>query len=150
MKLYVVGAGTPTPTEQQFGTSFVLQLDEDYLMFDCGPAATHKLVKMGLFPTQIDNLFLTHHHYDHNADYPCFLLCRWNHMTPQVRELNVWGPQPTTWFTQRLIGEDGAFSPDWKVRSGHPASQLHYADRGGTLPRPAPSVNVHDIGPPEK
>ena len=26
-------------------------------MFDCGPAATHKLVKAGLYPTQVDNLF---------------------------------------------------------------------------------------------
>ena len=44
-------------------------------MFDCGPAATHKLVKAGLYPTQVDNLFFTHHHFDHNIDYPCFLLC---------------------------------------------------------------------------
>ena len=44
-------------------------------MFDCGPAATHKLVKAGLYPTQVDNVFFTHHHFDHNIDYPCFQLC---------------------------------------------------------------------------
>ena len=38
-------------------------------MFACGPAATHKLVQSGLHPTEIDNLFFTHHHFD----YPCFL-----------------------------------------------------------------------------
>ena len=147
MRLYVLGAGTPTPTKDQFGTSFVLQAGDDYLMIDCGPAATHKLVKVGLVPTQIDYLFFTHHHYDHNSDYPGFLLCRWNHMTPEVNELQIWGPEPTQWMTERLIGEEGAFSPDWKARVGHPASQLHYADRGGTLPRPAPSFAVTDIGP---
>ncbi len=47
-------------------------------MFYCGPAATHKLVKAGLYPTQVDNLFFTHHHFDHNIDYPCFLLCYWD------------------------------------------------------------------------
>jgi len=37
-----------------------------------------KLVKAGLWPTRIDHPFFTHHHFDHDADYPCFLLCRWD------------------------------------------------------------------------
>jgi len=74
IRLYFVGAGTPTPTPTRFGTSYVLQIDEDLLMFDCGPAATHKLVKLGLWPNRINHLFFTHHHFDHNADYPCFIL----------------------------------------------------------------------------
>ena len=76
--LFVLGAGTPTPTAERFGSSHVLKLGDDLLMFDCGPAATHKLVKAGLFPTQINYLFFTHHHFDHDIDYPCFLLCRWD------------------------------------------------------------------------
>lgn len=32
MKLYVLGAGTPTPIKDRFGTSFVLQVGDDYLM----------------------------------------------------------------------------------------------------------------------
>ncbi len=90
--IYLLGTGTPTPTESRFGTSYVLQLDKDYLMFDCGPATTHKLVKIGLFPTQIDYLFFTHHHFDHNSDYPCFLLCRWDQSTGKEHRLQVWGP----------------------------------------------------------
>ena len=74
--LTILGAGTPTPTPARFGTSYVLHVGDDYLLIDCGPATTHKLVKAGLFPTQIDTLLLTHHHFDHNADLPCFLLCR--------------------------------------------------------------------------
>ena len=46
-------------------------------MIDCGPAATHKLVKAGLWPTDIDYIFFTHHHFDHDVDYQCYLLCRW-------------------------------------------------------------------------
>ena len=63
--LYLLGTGTPTPTPNAFGTAYVLELQGEYLMIDCGPAATHKLVKVGLFPTQIDHLFFTHHHFDH-------------------------------------------------------------------------------------
>ena len=65
-KLYILGAGTPTPTESRFGSAYVLDIDGEKIMFDCGPAATHKLVKSGLWPTEIDYLFFTHHHFDHD------------------------------------------------------------------------------------
>jgi ribonuclease BN (tRNA processing enzyme) len=147
MILYILGSGTPVPTKERYGSAYVLQLGDDCLMFDCGPATTHKLVKAGLFPTQVDHLFFTHHHYDHNVDYPCFLLCRWDQSTGRENRLHVWGPPPTEWITDRLIGPDGAFSHDWKARVGHPASQSVHALRGGSLPRPAPSLDVHDVGP---
>jgi len=124
-----------------------LQLDKDYLMFDCGPATTHKLVKIGLFPTQIDYLFFTHHHFDHNSDYPCFLLCRWDQSIGKEHRLQVWGPPPTKWITERLIGQEGAFSYDWKARVGAALSQNVYVNRGGSLPRPEPSLDVSDVGP---
>lgn len=145
--LYLLGTGTPTPTKLRFGTSYVLQLGRDYLMFDCGPATTHKLVKIGLFPTQIDTLFFTHHHFDHNSDYPCFLLCRWDQSIGKEHRLRIWGPPPTKWITERLIGRDGAFSHDWKARMEAPASQSVYVNRGGLLPRPEPSLDVNDVGP---
>lgn len=116
-------------------------------MFDCGPAATHKLVKTGLFPTQIDYLFFTHHHFDHNADYPCFFLCRWDQSTGKENQLQVFGPPPTRWVTEHLVGKDGAFSHDWKARVGAPVSHNVHVNRGGTLPRPEPSLNVTDISP---
>ena len=53
-RLYILGAGTPTPTAQRFGSSYVVEVGGEYLMFDCGPATTHKLVQAGLRPTQID------------------------------------------------------------------------------------------------
>jgi ribonuclease Z len=147
--LHVLGAGTPTPTPERYGTSFVLQLGEEYLMFDCGPATTHKLVKMGIFPTQIGNLFFTHHHYDHNVDYPCFLLCRWDQSTGSESQLRVWGPPPTNWITERFIGSGGVFFHDLKSRMEHPASRRVHVHRGGSLPRPQPVVDATDIGPEE-
>ncbi len=146
-RLYLLGTGTPTPTEKRFGTSHVLQLGDEYVMIDCGPAATHKLVKAGLWPTQVDHLFFTHHHFDHNADYPCFLLCRWDQSTGRENKLHVWGPEPTALITQRLIGSDGAYACDWQARVGAPVSQAVHRNRGGSLPRPAPEVHVTDVGP---
>ena len=61
-------------------------------MFYCGPAATHKLVKAGLYPTQVDNVFFTHHHFDHNIDYPCFLLCHWGQGLAKAKNWMSTGP----------------------------------------------------------
>jgi len=116
-------------------------------MFDCGPATTHKLVKAGLFPTQIDFLFFTHHHSDHNADYPCFLLCRFDQSTGRENVLSVYGPSPTEEITEQLFGEDGAFSWDWKARINNPASRAVHKNRGGSLPRPKPQYQAKDVGP---
>ena len=116
-------------------------------MFDCGPTATHKLVKAGLFPTQIDYLFFTQHHFDHDIDYPCFLLCRWDQSTGKEQQLRVYGPTLTETVTERVIGETGAFSHDWIARVNLPLSQRVYVNRGGVLPRKPPSVAVRDVGP---
>ena len=144
-KIHFVGTGTPTPTPYRFGTCYVLELGPELLMFDCGPAATHKLVKMGLFPTAIDHLFISHHHFDHNGDLPCFLLCRWDQSTGQENILKVWGPPPTAWVMDRLLGPQGAFHHDWQARVGHPGSQDIFRARGGTLPRPRPEFQVREI-----
>ncbi len=147
-KIHLLGTGTPTPTPARFGSSYVIEVSGEYLMFDCGPAATHKLVQAGLWPTQIDYLFFSHHHFDHDVDYPCFLLCRWDQSVGKENQLQVYGPTLTETITERILDEDiGAFAHDWKARINAPGSQQVYVNRGGTLPRKPPSVAVRDIGP---
>ena len=146
-RIHVLGAGTPTPSPSRFGSSFVAEYGGTHIMVDCGPAATHKLVQAGLWPTKIDYLLFTHHHFDHDADYPCFLLCRWDQSIGKENRLQVYGPAPTETITEKLIGEDGAFAHDWKARVNHPASQNVHVNRGGTLPRQPPDVFARDVGP---
>jgi ribonuclease Z len=146
-QVFVLGAGTPTPTPARWGSAFAVAVAGDYLMFDCGPAATHKLVKAGILPTRVDYLFFTHHHFDHDVDYPCFLLSRWDQSIGKENQLRVYGPALTETITDRILGENGAFVHDWKARVHHPLSQRVYVNRGGRLPRKPPSVLAKDIGP---
>jgi ribonuclease BN (tRNA processing enzyme) len=143
--LLIVGSGAPSPTPERFGSCLIVTVQDERLMFDCGPAATYKMVRSGVRPTEIEHLFFTHHHYDHNADYPCFLLCRWDHERPGVAGLKIYGPADTSEITAKLIGPDGAFAADWRARVEHPASQAVYAARGGRLPRPQPDYDVADL-----
>ena len=147
-RLTILGSGNPVPTQDRFGSSYVLQLGDDYLMFDCGPAATYKLVKAGMSPVQIDHLFFTHHHFDHDVDYPCFLLTRWDTGSGQESRLSVYGPALTEQLTERILDENvGAFAHDWIARINHPLSLGAYTTRGGVLPRKPPSLDAKDIGP---
>ena len=147
-RVYVLGAGTPTPTAARFGSAFAVGIGEERLMVDCGPAATHKLVKAGLWPTDIDYLFFTHHHFDHDIDYPCFLLCRWDQSTGKENALRAFGPALTERITRGILDEnEGVFAHDWKARVGHPLSQRIHVNRGGTLPRKPPEVSARDVGP---
>ena len=145
--VFILGAGTPTPTPSRWGSAFVVKVGGECMMFDCGPAATHKLVKMGIVPTQVDYLFFTHHHFDHDVDYPCLLLCRWDQGAGLERRLEVYGPAPTEGLTAKLIGVGGAFEHDWRARINFPGSQQVFVNRGGTLPRVAPEVAAQDIAP---
>ncbi len=147
-RIHVLGAGTPTPTPTRFGSSYVVEVAGEQVMVDCGPAATHKMVKAGLWPTDIDYLFFTHHHFDHDVDYPCFLLCRWDQSVGRENRLQVYGPPPTEKFTDDLLREDGGlFAHDWKTRVENPDSQQLHQNRGGTLPRKPPDVFAKDIAP---
>lgn len=146
--LYVLGAGTPTPTPTRFGSAYVLDVDGSKVMFDCGPAATSKLVQSGLQPTEIDNLFFTHHHFDHDIDYPCFLLSRWDQSIGKESMLHVYGPRLTERITHGVLDkEEGIFAHDWKARVSHPLNLKTYESRGGKLPRRPPVVGARDIEP---
>ncbi len=146
-QLFILGSGGPVATKHRFGTSHAVQLGDEYLLFDCGPAATYRLAKLEIPITSIDHLFFTHHHFDHDVDYPCFMLSRWDQCVGGENELNVYGPAPTTTITERLIGEEGAFAYDWKARVNHPLSHRAFQLRGGTLPRKPPTVMANDITP---
>jgi ribonuclease BN (tRNA processing enzyme) len=116
-------------------------------MFDCGPASTYKMAQIGLHPLDIDYLFFTHHHFDHDVDFPCFMLTRWDESIGKENQLNVFGPNYTESITERLVGEEGAFAYDLNARRNHPLSQSLYEKRGGTLPRPRINVKARDVGP---
>ncbi len=147
LKLHVVGNGCPAPTAEHYGSSFIVEVGSECLMVDCGPATTYKMALMGIPLLRVGHVFLTHHHFDHNVDFPCFALTRWDQSKCTEPPLAVYGPPPTETFVERLLGEEGAFVDDWKSRVEHPVSLEIFKRRGGVLPRPAPAVEAKDVGP---
>lgn len=135
----------PTPTPHWFGSAYLLDVAGRSLLVDCGPATTYKLARAGRSAAEISLLLFTHHHLDHNADYPCFVLTRWDRDVTQT-PLRVYGPPPTAAFTRKLFdAPDGAWVDDWTAQIEHPGSERVFANRGGTPPRRPLRVNAVDI-----
>ena len=148
MRLQILGCGAAVPDGARFGSAFVVEWMGSRILFDCGPATTFKMAKVGIAPTSIDHVFFTHHHFDHDVDYPCFLLSRWDQSIGREGMLEVFGPAPTEQLTRRLLDADeGAFAHDWIARSNHPMSLHAHQRRGGTLPRRPPDVRSQDLRP---
>ena len=94
MRLWLLGTGTPTPSMRRMCSGYLLQVGADYLVFDHGFGAHHRLLELGFAATQVSHAFFSHHHYDHIGDYPRLLLTRWDQGAGRVPELRgVWSPR---------------------------------------------------------
>jgi ribonuclease BN (tRNA processing enzyme) len=104
-----------------------------------------RLLQMGVSPTEVSHLFVTHLHFDHCVDYAYLVLSRWGQGAGRIPELEVYGPAGTVRMTGLLFEEGGAFGPDIAARTQHPASEYRHEARGGELPRYPPAPVAVDI-----
>lgn len=145
LRLTLLGTGTPTPSMERGGCSFLVEQDDAALLFDCGPATVQRLLAAGVAPTQVTHVFLTHLHYDHCMDYAYLTLTRWDQGAGQIPDLMVYGPEGIGRMTHVLFSEEGAFRADLAGRTLHPGSHLIYEHRGGKLPRRRPAPKVQEV-----
>src|SRR3989304_2314400 len=106
MKITLLGTGSPPPSLERAGPSQILEIDGQRILVDCGPGTTYQLLKAGIHLAQVKQLFFTHHHMDHNVDFPYFLIASWG---LGRRSLGVFGPRGTREWVEaflRLYEED--------------------------------------------
>lgn len=61
-------------------------------LFDCGYGAITRFAAAGLRLADVRAIFITHHHSDHNADYPNVVHLAW--IQDMTRNMPVFGPPP--------------------------------------------------------
>ena len=69
------------------------------------------------------------------------------HGTKAGRRCRSLGPAPIAAITDGYFGPGGVLAHDLRARTEHPASQMVWTARGGTLPRPWPAPVVTEIAP---
>ncbi len=144
MKLTVLGSGSPEAYKRRASTGYLIEVGEDRILFDCGGGVVDNLIRSGRLPKDITHLFFTHYHTDHMMDYARLVHAAWDEGAPPLK---VFGPKPLTQITNGYFGPDGVLSHDLRARTELTQSQQVWTARGGTLPRPWPAPEVHEIEP---
>lgn len=100
MRVTLLGTGSPIPVVERAGTCVVVETETDEFMIDCGPKVVHRLMENEIEYGKIEDLFITHHHLDHNADFYNFAFTSW---AQGGREsLTVYGPAGTDTLVQSM------------------------------------------------
>ena len=94
MKIHILGSGTCIPSTRRGSSSYLVSLDSTNILFDCGNGTTWKLEKIGINYLDIDYIFITHFHPDHNADLIPFLFAT-KHPAEgkRTKPLYLYGPE---------------------------------------------------------
>jgi ribonuclease Z len=145
MKITLLGTGTPAPSLQRQGSSFLFGVGDDLIVMDHGPGAHHRLLQSGHRAVDVTHAFFTHLHYDHCMDYGRLVLQRWDQGADKIPDLDVYGPTPIKRMSELLFGEDGVYGPDIRARIEHQSSIDVFVARGGKAPRKRPAPRVKEI-----
>ncbi len=129
-RLILLGTGGgPRPRKNSFSSSQVIVVNNAAYVIDCGNGVAIQLARAGVPLATLRNVFITHQHSDHNADYGNLLLLAWT--SGLQTRVDTWGPSPLARMT-RLFFEMNAY--DIKTR---------VADEG-KIPL-APLVHPHEL-----
>ena len=101
-RLILLGtAGGPTPKPNRAAPAQVIVVDNKSYVIDCGSGVARQMVLAKLKLASIRNVFLTHHHSDHNADYGNLLLLAW--ATDLTTPVDTYGPPPLANMTRLFL-----------------------------------------------
>ena len=120
MRVTMLGTGAAAPDPARNGSGILITVGGRHYLFDCGFGATMNMIRANIDPTTVDNVFLSHLHYDHIVDFPYFLLTTW--ICDRENAPVVVGPEGTQHFVDSLF-TDGAFAKDIEARIQYPRRQ---------------------------
>ncbi|MCS7144359.1 MAG: MBL fold metallo-hydrolase [Archaeoglobaceae archaeon] len=99
MKVTFLGTGVSVPCEKRAQSSILIEEDLKVLV-DLGCGAFLRLEELGIQPTEIDAVFITHNHLDHNGDLINLLKARW---LMEGEGLHIYAPEGTKNFIESIL-----------------------------------------------
>ena len=137
-RLILLGtAGGPSPKRTASGPSQVIVVDGVSYVVDCGDGVARQMRLAGLSPTSVRNIFITHHHSDHNADYGNLMLLAWG--AGLRTRVDAFGPPPLERMTQLFL-EMNKYDIDIRIKDEGrvplgPLVHAHERTEGGDVMR---------------
>ena len=105
--LTVVGSGTLVPDPMRSTSSNLLVWAGRRYLIDVGFGTLAALTRMGIHPTSIHTVFLTHFHPDHIADLIPLLFTRNYTADVFVKKLSIYGPVGLSEFINQMTSAYG-------------------------------------------
>ncbi len=129
-RLILLGTGGgPRPRKANSASAQAIVIDDQIHIVDCGDGVARQLVSAGLSLDRLRNVFITHLHSDHTADYGNLIWLAW--AAGLQTGIDTWGPAPLRHMTEVFFQMNAADI------QGRIASE-------GRVPL-APLVRVHEI-----
>lgn len=149
MKVTLLGTGSPEPNVKRASSGYLVSIDSENILLDCGGGVFDRLLRTGYGPADITHLFFSHLHSDHMMDYARLIHAAWDESADENGRppVHVFGPSPIKTINEKLFGPEGVFASDLVARTEHTASQEVWLARGGSLPRAWPTPVIDEIKP---
>jgi ribonuclease Z len=102
MTLYLLGTGAAASDAHRTTTMLALEEAGCLVLVDCGGDAAQRLLALGLDPTALDAIILTHEHPDHIGGFPLLIEKLW--LLGRRSPIPVYGPAAALTVAQRIFG----------------------------------------------
>ncbi|MDA1097862.1 MAG: MBL fold metallo-hydrolase [Proteobacteria bacterium] len=119
-RITLLGTGSPRPNlDRHHPAALVEWGSTGHMLVDAGDGVVSQLLAAGAPLEQIDNIALTHMHWDHILGYPAFVWGSWN---AGRLKLTVTGPAGTADMHHRLVESYYREQAEWAIDLGFPRS----------------------------
>jgi ribonuclease Z len=115
ISVQIIGSGAVRALPDRGGPCYLLTIGDQRLLFDCGRCAVHNLHRFGTPVESVDQIYLTHLHFDHICDLPLLLLLSWNN--GRDFRIPIYGPRGIDHFLEN--GVRTAYQADIDSRIAH-------------------------------
>jgi ribonuclease BN (tRNA processing enzyme) len=114
-KLILLGtAAGPVPKATRSQPATAIVVDGKVYLFDVGNGVLRQLAKAGYSVSDVAGIFITHNHFDHNADLGSVMAFRWMAGGASLSRLSVHrGPQPSQPHIWKRFSIPRRFSRQW-------------------------------------
>ena len=116
IRITMLGTGAALVDPDRGHSGIALSVEGRHYLLDIGHGTTRQLVRANIDPAQVNNVFISHLHFDHIEDAGYFVISTWmmNRGTKPV----IHGPPGTRHFISHLL-EEGAFQADIRARAAY-------------------------------
>jgi ribonuclease Z len=135
VRIVMLGTGAALVDPDRGHSGIVISTAGRHYLFDIGHGTTRQLVRANIDPSEVNQVFISHLHFDHIEDAAYFVIATW--MMNRTVKPAIHGPPGTKRFLGHLL-EEGAFHADIHARA-------QYKQRAESMEMVRPAV--HEFGP---